>query len=142
MHTAWESGDPCDQCGLCCTLYRGTNWARISDLLRWYDEGRPDILVHVIASTKDGEPVNCMRVTRETLGGLICRDGWVDPDTRQYIERCPFLRQAGEKRWICSIHDTKPDICRSYNPLEWKNFSFVEIPCPVLLHERERLPDL
>ncbi len=141
MHSIWEARDPCEQCGRCCIRYRGTKWARVSDLLRWYDEERSDILVHVAASDKNGDPVNCTQVTRDTLGGLTCGDGWVDANSREYLDRCPFLRQKGEMKWICSIHTTKPDICRSYNPWEWKNFSFVEIPCPVLLHERGMLPD-
>jgi len=117
-------------------LYRGTKWAQSSDLLRWYDEGRLDILIHVAAITKDGKPANCALMTRDALTELICRDGWVDRDARNYIDICPFLSQAGEKRWLCSIHKTKPDICRDYNPEDWKNFCFAEIPCPILLSER------
>ena len=135
MHTAWEAGDPCDQCGMCCTLYRGTKWAQGSDLIRWFDDRRSDILIHVAATTKDGEPVNCALMTRDALTELICRDGWVDQDTRNHIDRCPFLSQSDEMRWLCSIHKTKPDICRNYNPEDWKNFSFVEIPCPILQSE-------
>jgi Fe-S-cluster containining protein len=142
MYISGAAADPCEQCGMCCTLYRGTKWAQNSDLLRWHDEGRPDILIHVAATSKCGELVNCTLMTRDRLSELICGDGWADPDTRKSIDKCPFLLQADEKRWICSIHKTKPDICRSYNPGEWKNFNYVEIPCPVLLRERGRLPDL
>jgi len=27
---------------------------------------------------------------------------------------CPFLREAGNKKYICSVHASRPDLCRQY----------------------------
>jgi Fe-S-cluster containining protein len=37
------------------------------------------------------------------------------PGTREFAEACPFLQQKpAENRWICRIHNVKPQICRNY----------------------------
>ena len=82
----------CDCCGRCCTYFGGHLHASDHDLKRWHQQGREDLL---------------SRVNR--LGWI-----WVDPETKQMLDPCPFLEQADEQRWICSINDTKPDICRDY----------------------------
>lgn len=85
----------CACCGRCCTYFGGHLHASDHDLKRWRQQGREDLL------------------SRVNLLGWI----WVDPETGQMLDPCPFLEQADEQRWICSINDTKPDICRDYPTL-------------------------
>ena len=28
---------------------------------------------------------------------------------------CPFLRQAGNKKYVCSVHTSRPELCRQYS---------------------------
>ena len=40
---------------------------------------------------------------------------WVDPDTGQAIERCPWLRKDPQKeRYTCDIYLDRPEDCRHY----------------------------
>lgn len=82
----------CLCCGKCCRYFGGHLHASAHDMERWKKQGRDDLL---------------NRVNR--LGWI-----WVDPETKQMLDPCPFLEQADEQRWICSINETKPDICRDY----------------------------
>lgn len=82
----------CLCCGKCCRYFGGHLHASKRDLERWKQQQRDDLL---------------SRVNR--LGWL-----WVDPVTKQLLDPCPFLEQADQQQWICSINDTKPDICRDY----------------------------
>lgn len=85
----------CACCGKCCLYFGGHLHASDRDLARWKREGRDDLLA---------------RVNR--LGWI-----WVDPVTKQLVDPCPFLTPDGPERWVCSINDTKPDICRDYPTL-------------------------
>lgn len=85
----------CLMCGTCCKSFGGHLQASKRDLQRWTDLGREDILKWV-----------------GNNGWL-----WVDPESRHIIHRCPFLAPLDDKRFICSIHSVKPDICRDYPTL-------------------------
>jgi Fe-S-cluster containining protein len=85
----------CLCCGECCRSFGSHLHASEHDLDRWQREGRADIL---------------SRVNR--LGWI-----WVDPETKELEERCPFIQQISEEQSICAIQDTKPDICRDYPTL-------------------------
>lgn len=89
----------CLCCGRCCDSFGGHLNASAQDLARWKQEGREDLL---------------SRVNR--LGWI-----WVDPETKQMLDPCPFLQQIDEQRKGCSINDTKPDICRAYPTLAHGN---------------------
>ena len=49
----------------------------------------------------------------------------VDPDkqdlfqspefTTQRPMACPFLRKSGTKKFVCSVHTTRPELCRQYS---------------------------
>jgi len=82
----------CACCGDCCASFGGHLHASKRDLARWQREGRDDLL---------------SRVNR--LDWI-----WVDPETKQLLDPCPFLQPLDEQRRVCSINDTKPDICRDY----------------------------
>ena len=85
----------CLCCGKCCKSFGGHLHAYQHDLDRWRREGRDDLL---------------SRVNR--LGWI-----WVDPETKQLEESCPFIVEIGAEKSVCAIQETKPDICRDYPTL-------------------------
>ena len=85
----------CLCCGDCCESFGGHLNASKWDLERWRNQGREDLLV---------------RVNR--LGWI-----WTDGQTGQMVDRCPFIERVDERTAICSIQETKPDICRAYPTL-------------------------
>lgn len=99
LHTHTHSEKPertgCACCGQCCLYFGGHLHASDRDLARWKLEGRDDLLA---------------RVNR--LGWI-----WVDPETKQLVDPCPFLQQLDEHLWGCSIYETRPDICKDYPTL-------------------------
>ncbi len=92
---AFSAPQGCLGCGICCDLYGGHLLASQSDLERWERQGRTDLLAMV-----------------NHLGWI-----WVDPHTGERLELCPFLDRKSAETALCSIHDTKPDLCRSYPTL-------------------------
>lgn len=67
---------------------------------RWEAAGRDDILawVGLIA-----------------VGDTRVYDLWIDPKTGDDVSRCPWVEQVpGTDRYVCRIHDLKPDQCRRY----------------------------
>lgn len=85
----------CACCGNCCEAFGGHLNASKYDLERWRNEGREDLL---------------SRVNR--LGWI-----WVDPETKEREDRCPFIHKIDDERSICSINATKPAMCRAYPTL-------------------------
>jgi Fe-S-cluster containining protein len=92
---AHQKKPECACCGRCCESFGGHLTTSPHDLERWRREGRDDLL---------------RRTNR--LGWI-----WVDPQTKELLERCPFILKTDEQRSYCAIQDTKPDICRDYPTL-------------------------
>ncbi len=82
----------CRACGICCEIYGHDLRVAVEDLERWRAQGRLDLLGRV------GE------------GGVL----WCDPVTGERLVDCPYLRRTGDDEARCSIHGTKPHICRAY----------------------------
>jgi Fe-S-cluster containining protein len=79
----------------------GSLFATVEDVERWEREGRTDILRF------------------ERMGDL-----WID-EKGDERERCPFVRKnPGSKRHRCTIYDTRPQVCRDYEP--WASYSICE----------------
>jgi Fe-S-cluster containining protein len=97
-------GFECRQCGKCCRELDYRHDVYPEDCLRWEESGRDDILDRVATISRDGQ--------------IISHAIWVNPGTRHFAEVCPWLSHAGSRknadRWICQIHEVKPDICRQY----------------------------
>lgn len=93
----------CSGCGHCCLqlidAYNGC--VSDTDLLRWRELGRNDLLMWV--KTLDLGPGNQLHLA------------WVDPQTGDDVERCPWLLdRLDRKGHFCAINDIKPDHCRAY----------------------------
>jgi Fe-S-cluster containining protein len=89
-------------CGNCCLrlvdAYRGC--VSDSDLELWREKERDDLMAWV--SSLD-------------LGrGNVLHLAWIDPETGEEVDRCPWLRDGAEGRFLCGINDVKPQHCRDY----------------------------
>jgi Fe-S-cluster containining protein len=88
----------CVQCGHCCLELPDAYQASVpdSDVLRWEQENRDDILEWV-----------------DTFASL--NDVWISPKTGEPVNRCPWLRKLPSKKlYICRIQDTKPEHCKNF----------------------------
>jgi len=98
-----SKGFNCRRCGHCClTLvdaYRGC--VSDGDLDRWRTAGRADLL---------------SRIDSLDLGrGNILHLAWIDPETGEDAERCPWLLDLPEGAGhLCGIESIKPDHCRRF----------------------------
>ncbi len=93
----------CRQCGRCCRRLDYHDALTETDYDQWVALDRTDILERV-GVVRKGE-----RITGFTL--------WMEPGTRRYAPVCPWLTPvpgSGAERWLCRIHDVKPEICRDY----------------------------
>ncbi len=97
-------GFECRQCGRCCRELDYRHELERADFKRWEKLGRDDILERVATVTRAGR--------------IVSYAIWIEPGTRRFTENCPWLTPAYLKnkstRWVCRIHDVKPDICRQY----------------------------
>lgn len=91
----------CTRCGHCCLALDFHRECVAEDVALWRELGRTDILAWVGEERgPGGEPL--FRI-------------WKNPRTGLYAETCPWLRRIpGDRAFVCSIQDVKPDICRSY----------------------------
>ena len=82
----------CNQCGKCCKKY-GNGGLSVSETeIEYWEVNRPDIYKYV-------------------SGGNI----WMDPDTGEQIELCPWLKKLPDKNiYICNIYNDRPEDCRAY----------------------------
>lgn len=94
-------GFTCRQCGACCRKLNYSEELTESDVKRWRDEGRNDILDWV-GTTTNSSGVKVYRM-------------WVAPGTCHITQSCPFLTPIPhENRSKCLIQEVKPQICCSY----------------------------
>jgi Fe-S-cluster containining protein len=98
----------CKMCGTCCR----ENWimpliATWNDIERWKNQNRLDILNYVYVFEK--------------LGG----DLWVNMETLEELNSCPFLLKQDNKHYKCEINQTKPTVCRVFPLTIWN-----ETNCP------------
>lgn len=93
----------CRCCGHCCLhlvdAYRGV--VSDADLQRWQEQGRDDLIAWVV--TLDLGPGNRLHTA------------WVDPDTGDDVDRCPWLLDKIDGGGhLCGIDAVKPDHCHNY----------------------------
>ena len=95
------AGFVCAQCGHCCLTLQYHDGCTTTDYQRWQELGRSDILDWV--------------GTIRTHGQLTACRIWMLPGTNQFAQTCPWLKKSPDQdRYICSIHDVRPTICRQY----------------------------
>ncbi len=87
----------CLKCGKCCFVDL-TAYAEQDDFDRWRAENRQDIL-------------NIINNHHLTWAG----DRMISTQTGDYPRECHFLCAKG-KEWLCSIYETRPSVCRNYQP--------------------------
>lgn len=91
----------CTQCGRCCLTLNYHEGCSVKDYKRWQDLERTDILDWVGVVRQHGQITAC-RI-------------WVTPGTNQFADTCPWLaRSPDPQRYVCTIHDVRPVICRQY----------------------------
>jgi len=106
-------GSPCTNCGKCCTnpSFMGSLEATGDDVKRWRRQRRHDILRFAEIMGPPEDP---------------WADLWVDRNSGVERERCPFVRKVlGQPRYLCSIYETRPQVCRDYEP--WAPGSICEV---------------
>jgi uncharacterized protein len=82
----------CNQCGKCCVKYSNGSLSASASEIELWEIFKPDIYQYV-------------------------RDGkiWVDPQTGEQIERCPWLRKIpNQEKYTCDIYYDRPDDCKHY----------------------------
>ena len=87
----------CQRCGTCCQIHFSV-YAMEEDVARWRAEGRDDILRLL-----------------EDEHAAWAGDQLVSTVTGDPLSPCPFLRKE-DGGFSCSIHPTRPRICREYRP--------------------------
>lgn len=82
----------CNQCGKCCIKYGNGGLSATASEIEFWDVFRPN-------------------VSRYVRAGKI----WMDPDSGQQLERCPWLRKApDQEKYTCDIYHDRPDDCKHY----------------------------
>ncbi len=78
-------------------------YATPSDIQRWVEEGRSDILRYVL-----------VYAYYDVFLGEVVEGGevWFDEHGNK-LEKCPFIEERDGKIF-CKIHETKPEQCREY----------------------------
>ncbi|MBA4396700.1 MAG: hypothetical protein C0394_04870 [Syntrophus sp. (in: bacteria)] len=87
----------CRRCGKCC-LADFIAYASPEDQQRWRDEGRQDVLDMI-----------------EREHAVWMGDHLVSSQDGHYLRGCPFLAWD-EDHSCCTIYETRPRICRKYEP--------------------------
>ena len=106
------AGFACKRCGGCCR--RLGNTCTLEDVRLWEDRGREDILAWI--------------QQEHPGGGRIQYRAWVDPQTGDLTESCPFLgEQSGTEMFSCTIQDVKPLSCREF-PFTRKHARYTGCP--------------
>jgi len=82
----------CNSCGKCCTKYSNGGLSASADEIEYWEFFRP-------------------KIARYVSDGKI----WMDPDTGEQIELCPWLRKvSGQNKVTCDIYSDRPDDCKFY----------------------------
>ncbi|MGB5217525.1 MAG: YkgJ family cysteine cluster protein [Smithella sp.] len=87
----------CLSCGKCCFVDM-VAYAQQEDFDRWRAENRQDILEVI-----------------ENRHLVWAGDRMISSETGVSPTECPFLYRS-EGIWLCSIYETRPLVCREYQP--------------------------
>lgn len=82
----------CNQCGKCCVKYSNGGLSASTSEIELWELFKPDIYQYV----SDGKI-------------------WIDPQTGEQIERCPWLRkEPNQEKYTCDIYYDRPHDCKYY----------------------------
>ncbi len=87
-------------CGECCRA-PVILITKPSDYRRWARQRRSDILRYASVPPVQG------------YGDL-----WIDIEGSEGSNYCPFIKKVGNYKYICTIHNTKPKVCKEFR-CEW-----------------------
>ena len=90
----------CSMCAECCTA-PVILITKPSDYRRWTRQGRWDILQYASLPPRQG------------YGDIR-----VDAEDGEGPSYCPFIKQVSHHKYICTIQDTKPKVCKEFR-CEW-----------------------
>ena len=97
----------CNSCGKCCETAGNGGLSASSEEIDWWETHRPAI-------------------ARFVQDGKI----WVNPDTGDYFERCPWLKKSLDGvGTTCEIYHDRPEDCRHY-PVDIEQM--ISIDCEML----------
>jgi Fe-S-cluster containining protein len=86
----------CSMCGRCCKA-PVILVTKPGDYRRWIRQGRSDILRYASVHTRQG------------YGDLR-----VDAEAGEGLSYCPFIKRVSHYKYICTIQDTKPKVCKEF----------------------------
>jgi Fe-S-cluster containining protein len=135
--TGTDNGIDCDQCGICCKVFGDSISPTIENLYNWLTNDRRDILRHFSACFVNGTWKNCAELLVDELGE-VCAIEMRDPDSGALVSSCPFLSRVSKKRYLCSIHMTKPEMCDNYKPWLWGETYLRR--CRTIVEQERRTP--
>ena len=118
MDDLTSDDEPCEQCGLCCRIFGPGITPTAENMYVWIEQGRKDILRWFVAVMENGITIPCTDLPAEDLGNMVSVE-MRNPDTGEYVTVCPFLRRVAKQRYLCGIHQVKPDMCCTYQPWTW-----------------------
>ena len=121
--------EPCEQCGLCCRIFGPGITPTVANVYTWIEQGRTDILRWYIAFMEKGDPVRCLNLRAEDLANVVSFE-LRNPENGGYVPVCPFLRRVAKSRYLCGIHQVKPEMCCNYQPWVWGETYFNQ--CKIL----------
>jgi Fe-S-cluster containining protein len=110
----------CERCSSCCLQ---VDWLEVveDDIRRWIQEERTDILMYVEGWNEWCWENMLVRDRPEVIidflinGDILANEFPYDPEEKEQLDVCPFLRKAyGKRMFECMIHDTKPQTCKEY----------------------------
>jgi len=110
--------DGCRQCGLCCKVFGDRITPTVMNLYTWMESGRTGIMKHFSVCLGEKKFARADHITQEDLSDVTSIE-LRNPETGGYVAVCPFLCRAGRNRYLCSIHDEKPEMCCNYMPWVW-----------------------
>jgi Fe-S-cluster containining protein len=134
-----DEDELCGQCGLCCRIFGPTITPTESNVYLWIEQRRSDILRWFVAFRGNGTVVDCTELLPEDLGSIVSFE-FRNPETGGFVTVCPFLLRLSRHRYICSIHQVKPEMCCTYQPWIWGETYFNRCKALEKTGTRNRLP--
>jgi Fe-S-cluster containining protein len=107
----------CEKCGCCCLQLDHIEICK-KDVRRWVDQNEGFVLQYCQGWNEDCWNMlfeHKQKLIEHLTKSLMECEMWFDPETRQQMFLCPFLRKRRSKnQFECMIHDSKPLMCQDY----------------------------